>query len=273
MEYHILTRLDQNYPKRLIERLGGDSPDTIYFWGPLDFLNRFTLGVISADSITGAALWATNQLLFTIREYDLNLIGGWHSVMETEIFRLGLFRKNMTVTLFTAKGLGSETFESFLETRFYPPMHEFPEREEYFRRAKDGKLLMLSVSPPEEKRMTRKNIILRNWIACLLSDVVFVPFAEKGTKTLAMAKRVLAAKIPIFTTDHNDNKALHQLGIPGLSQKSVGDYLGSFGAQRANTIKEEKNRIVLHELGLKSEEEKKSSGFIQSQLNFKFKSK
>ncbi len=266
MEYHILTRLDQKYPKRLIERLGEDSPDTIYFWGPLDFLNRFTLGVISADSITGAALWATNQLLFTIREYDLNLIGGWHSVMETEIFRLGLFRKNLTVTLFTAKGLGSETFESFLETRFYPPMHEFPEREEYFRRAKDGKLLMLSVSPPEEKKMTRQNIVLRNWIACLLSDVVFVPFAEKGTKTLAMAKRVLGAKIPIFTTDHDDNRALHLLGIPGLSRKSVGSYLEELGCQMANPIEKKIQKIILAEPKLNPE--RKTLKNFQGKFNF-----
>ena len=96
------------------------------------------MAVISADSISGLALMAANQLLFTIREYDLNFIGGWHSVMETEIFRLGLFRKNFTVTLFTAKGLECETFDSFLETRFYPPLHEFPEREEYFRRQRKG---------------------------------------------------------------------------------------------------------------------------------------
>jgi len=266
MEYHLLTPSDPNYPKRLIERLGDESPEKIYYWGPLDLLNRFTMGVISADSITGLALWTTNQLLFTIREYDINLIGGWHSVMEMEIFRLGLFRKNMTVTLFTAKGLGNETFESFLETRFCPPMHEFPEREEYFRRAKDGELLMLSVSLPEEKRMTRKNIILRNWIACNLADVVFVPFAEKGTKTLAMAKRVYAAKIPIFTTDHKDNHSLHQLGIPGFSRKSVGPYLEKLGCQKAKPVEKKPLRINLTEPAEKPEE--KTPQAIQGKFNF-----
>lgn len=266
MEYKILTPSDQGYPKKLIERLGDASPEKLYYWGPLDSLNRFTMGVISADSITGLALWTTNQLLFTIREYDLNLIGGWHSVMETEIFRLGLFRKNMTVTLFTAKGLGNETFESFLETRFYPPMHEFPEREEFFRRAKDEKLLMLSVSPPEEKRMTRKNIIYRNWIACLLSDVVFVPFAEKGTKTLLLAKRLLNTQIPIFTSDHEDNKALHQLGIPSFTRKSVGAYLEKLGALRAKPGEEKRHQIVLCEPITPSEN--KTPRFIQGKFNF-----
>ena len=266
MEYKVLTLSDQEYPKPLVDRLGKSAPEQIFFTGPLDFLKRFTMAVISADSITGLALMAANQLLFTIREYDLNFIGGWHSVMETEIFRLGLFRKNLTVTLFTAKGLTRETFDSFLETRFYPPLHEFPEREEYFRRAKDGRLLMLSVSPPEEAKMKRPNIINRNWLACVFSDVVFVPFAEKGTKTFALAKRVLAAQIPIFTTDHEDNKSLHQLGIPGLSRKSVGDYIESFGAHRASSIKEDQNQIVLHEPSLEPED--KSPRFLQGKLNF-----
>jgi len=266
MEYQILNPSDQEYPKRLLERLRKSSPEQIYYWGPLDLINRFTMAVISADSISGLALMAANQLLFTIREYDINLIGGWHSVMETEIFRLGLYRKNLTVTLFTAKGLESETFESFLETRFYPPLHEFPEREEYFRRAKEGRLLMLSISPPEEKRMKRPNILNRNWLACVLSNVVFVPFAEKGTKTLALAKRVLAAQIPIFTSDHEDNKALHQLGIPGLSRGAVGAVLEELGCRRAQLPERGKNKTILCEPNI--EPENKSPGLIQGKLNF-----
>ncbi len=266
MEHQNLTPSDQEYPKRLLERLGNSSPEQIFYWGPLDFLKRFTMAVISADSITGLAMMAANQLLFTIREYDINFIGGWHSVMETEIFRLGLFRKNLTVTLFTAKGLEHETFESFLETRFYPPLHEFPEREEYFRRAKEGRLLMLSVSSPEEKKMKHTNIINRNWVACVLSDVVFVPFAEKGTKTLSLARRVLSAQIPVFTTDHEDNKSLHELGIAGLSRRSVGPYLEKLGALRAKPGEEKNHQIVLCET--LPESENKSPAFLQEKFNF-----
>lgn len=266
MEYKVLTPSDQEYPKRLLERLGQSRPEQIYYWGPLDLFKRFTMAVISADSITGLAMMAANQLLFTIREYDLNLIGGWYSVMETEIFRLGLFRKNLSVTLFTAKGLACETFDSFLETRFYPPLHEFPERGEYFRRAKEGRLLMLSISSPEEKRMKRPDIINRNWLACVLSDVVFVPFAEKGTKTLTLAKRVLAAQIPIFTSDHEDNRALHQSGISGFKRNSVGDYLEKLGAHLAHQSAGEKNKIVLCESNI--EPENKPPGLIQGKLNF-----
>ena len=265
MEYQTLTPANRKYPKRLLERLGEKAPPKIFYWGPLDFVQRFTMAVISADSITGVALMATNQLLFTIREYDLNLIGGWHSVMETEIFRLGLFRKNFTVTLFTAKGLGCETFDSFLKTRFYPPLHEFPERKEYFRRAEEGELLVLSVSSPEEAKMKRPNIIYRNWIGCALADIVFVPFAEKGTKTFTLAKRVLSSKIPVFTTDHESNHDLHQLGLPGFTRKTVGKYLEQMGARLAPPVEKKPVAVDLSKPIMQTEN--KSPGFFQEKLN------
>ena len=125
---------------------------------------------------------------------------------------------------------------------------------------------MLSLSPPEERRMKRPNIINRNWLACVLSDVVFVPFAEKGTKTLALAKRVLAAQIPIFTTDHEDNDNLHRLGIPGLSRKSVGTFLEELGCHRAQQSEARNDKIVLHELT--PETKNKSQKFLQGKFDF-----
>jgi len=124
---------------------------------------------------------------------------------------------------------------------------------------------MLSVSPPKETRMKRPNIINRNWLACALSDVVFVPFAEKGTKTLGLAKRLLTAQVPIFTTDHEDNVALHQLGIPGLSRGSVGTFLEKMGGHRAQLSEERNNKTVLPEIT--SEPENKSPSFLQGKLN------
>lgn len=225
MEYKIITPNDSEYPQKLIERLGDKCPDKIYYNGPLEFLEHFTMAVISADSITGLAMMETNQVLFTVREYEMNYIGSWHSVMETEIFRLGLFRKNTTVTLFSAKGLQAETFESFLKDRFYPPLHEFPERDEYFRRAENGELLMLSVSNPDETRQLRKNIMERNRISCVLADIVFIPYGPKGSKTYTMSKRIVDTNIPVFTIDSDESKDLHKLGIPGFNRKTVKAFL------------------------------------------------
>jgi len=233
MEYKIVTPDDSKYPQKLIERLGDNHPAKVYYNGPLEFLEHFTMAVISADSISGLAMMETNQVLFTIREYEMNYIGSWHSVMETEIFRLGLFRKNTTVTLFSAKGLRAETFESFLRDRFYPPLHEFPERDEYFRRAENGELLMLSVSNPDETRQLRRNIMERNWISCVLANIVFIPYGPKGSKTYTMAKRIANANIPVFTIDSDECRDLHNLGIPGFNRKTVKAFLKDSGARLA----------------------------------------
>lgn len=243
MEYKTLERDDPKYPQKLISRLNQDAPERIYYWGPLELLDEFTMGIFSADSITGLGLMEANQLLFTVREYDVNYIGSCFSVMETEIFRLGLWRSNQDVTLFSSKGLAKESFESFLKTRFHPPFHEFPERDEYFRRAAENELLMLSIVDPDTGKMMHKNIIERNYIACIMSDVVFFPFAKKGTKTLTLAKRLVSMDVPLFTTDCEENRDLHELGIIGLNRQNVGEFLEKLGAKLSDPNKERPKRI------------------------------
>ncbi len=244
MEYRVITPTDPEYPCKAKERLGDKAPK-IYYNGKLELLDRFTMAVICSDKSHGIELLETNDILFTIREYDLNYIGSWHSIIETEIFRLGLFKgyggKNRaskplrlglrTVTLFSAKGLNKETYESYLLDRFYPPLHEFPERDEYFRRAQEGELLMLSVCKPDETRQSRKNIMERNWMACALGDIVFIPYGPKGSKTYITAKKVVEANIPAFTLDHSTSTDLHKLGIPGFNRKTVKKFLEEHGAK------------------------------------------
>lgn len=198
MEYQVLKPGDPNYPQRLLDRLGEEAPRQLYDHGPLSDLRRFILAVISADSISGEAMMAANQLLFT-----------------------------------------------FLSDRFCPPLHEFPEREEYFRRAQNGELLMLSVVDPQISRTARKNVLTRNWIACALSDAVFVPFATKGTKTDAMTQKIIQAKIPIFTTNHESNSDLHELGISTFDRKTVEKYFDSLGAVKSKTEVAKPPTIIL----------------------------
>jgi len=245
MEYRVVLPLDAGYPRKARERLGGEARP-LYYNGNLDLLNRFTLSVLCSDQSHGTELWETNQILFTIREFDLNFLGSWHSVIETEIFRVGLFKGyhskkrssrplrlgNKTVTLFSAKGLARESYESYLLDRFYPPLHQFPERAEYLRQAEAGELLMLSVAEPDDARQSRPNILARNWMICALGDLLFIPYGPKGTKTYKMAQKAVEAKIPIFTIDHPNSSDLHDLGVPGFNRKTIGVYLESLNAGR-----------------------------------------
>jgi hypothetical protein len=242
MEFETLNTRDSRYPRRLRERLKDEAP-TLYFHGPLKLLDRFTLAVICNDAAGGKAMLAMNPLLFTIREYAINYIGPWHSVLETEVFRLAMDppmnpdpRRSLTIC--TARGLATETWDNFLGDRFgyKGPFTGFPEKEEFYRRAREEELLWLSITPPDQKRFERKNIILRSRVACALADAVFVVSAEKGTKTLSVVKKALKTGVPMFTCQYSDDKAtddnqnLFALGIPVYTRKAVGKYLESLGA-------------------------------------------
>jgi hypothetical protein len=243
MEFEKLTPADAQYPHRLRERLQERAP-ALYVHGPLKLLDRFSLGVICADQNPGEAMLATNDMLFKIREYALNYIGPWHAVLETEIFRLALDtptdpQRRRSVTICTARGLARETWDNFLGDRFgyEGPFTGFPQKEEFYRRAREGELLWVSITDPHQKRFIRANILLRNLVTCALADVVFVPFAAPGMKTFVTVKEVLKLGVPMFTCQYyetkeaDDNKHLFALGIPSYSRKEIGKYLESLGAR------------------------------------------
>ncbi len=237
MEYRTLNPGDRLYPRRLVERLADLAP-VLHYHGPLKLLKRFTFAVAATDEIPGAAMVATNELLFTIRDYAMNYAGGWHSVMETEIFRLALYRKHdplglRSVTLCSARGLQHETWDRILLDRFGDgPLSGFPEKEEYYRRVREGELLVLSAAESSTEEFTRENILARNLLAAALSDVVFIPFAARGTKTYELCERVLDLRIPVFTSACPENADLHALGIPVFRRKDVGRFLEGLGAAR-----------------------------------------
>ncbi len=237
MEFETLTTADTHYPRRLLERMGSAAP-TLYFKGPLKLLDRFTMAVIAADLSPGHAVLAANDMLFKIREYALNYMGPWHAVYETEVFRLAIDtptdpERRRSLSLFTARGLARETLDIFLGDRFgySGPFTGFPQKEEFFRRAQAGELLWLSITEPNTMRFLRENILRRNWVACALADVVFVPYSDKKSKTYPTVKKIVEAGIPVFTVEHEICRHLHQLGIPPFTRKTVGRFLESLGAR------------------------------------------
>ncbi|MFH1231173.1 MAG: hypothetical protein V1709_06710 [Planctomycetota bacterium] len=251
MEYKIVTPADANYPKKLKERLGENCPPKLYYHGPLEFLDLFTIATIASDIQIGSGIKAFWDPEIAIMDFESNNISGWYSVLETEMFHGALLRGfahekkryHNFMTLFSAKGLAKETFEDFLLYRFYPPFDKIPVRTEYFRRIKNNDILMLSIVEPEQGNQLRKNIMERNWIACVLADIVYIPWAPKKSKTLALAKRLVEAKIPVFTVDKDlllkwglyDNpdyyEGLYKLGIKGYDEKATRQLLTEMGAK------------------------------------------
>lgn len=185
----------------------------------------------------------------------MNAIGSWQSVNEGVFFRSALDKPWISLALFSARGIEKESYESFLDYRHRPPQDSFIQKPEYQRRATEGELLLLSVSPPHNLKQTKDIIMHRNWIACNLADVVFIGGAERASlqwsakvgkltprrqKTFALAKQLVKSKIPIFTVDHPDNMDLIKLGVPGYRPDTITDYLIGLGAEKGKALRENK---------------------------------
>jgi hypothetical protein len=186
-------------------------------------------------------------MFFKVLEFGMNAIGSWQSVNEGVFFRSALEKPWISLSLFTARGIEQESFESFLDYRHRPPLHSFVQRPEYERRAVENELLLLSVSPPGNKVQSKDIIMQRNWIACNMADVVFIGGAERSSrqwsaragkltprrqKTFALAKQLVKSDIPVFTADHPDNKDLLEIGIPGYRPETISEALIRWGAEK-----------------------------------------
>ena len=195
----------------------------------------------------------------------MNAIGPWQSVNEGVFFRSALDKPWISLTLFTARGIEQESFESFLDYRHRPPQDSFVQRPEYERRAADNELLLLSVSPPQSIAQSKDIVMYRNWIVCNIANVVFIGGAERNSlqwsarakkltprrqKTFALAKRLVGSTIPVFTVDHPDNKDILELGIPGYNPHNIQDVLEKLGARKKNAspLKVKERKVETFEL-------------------------
>ena len=260
MDYEVLTPDHPNYPPRLRERMGAEAP-VLHARGALSHLSRWTMAFVTADVEPGGVIRAVWDVFFPVLEFEMNAVSGWQSVNEGVFLRSALDMPWISLTLFTACGIERETYMSFLDYRHRPPQDSFVQRDEYERRAAEGELLLISASEPTNRRQSREVIMRRNWLACHMADVVFIGGAErvsmqwsvekrklvpKKQKTYALAKLLVKTGIPVFTVDHEDNRDLHALGIPGYNEKTVAAYLESLGAHRTKTPETSLRRGRLH---------------------------
>ena len=49
--------------------------------------------------------------------------------------------------------------------------------------------------------------------------------------------------VPLFTTDCEENRDLHKLGIPGLTRQNIGEFIEELGAKLSDPKKERQKRI------------------------------
>ena len=152
---------DPRYPPRLLHRLGPDGPPQLTALGNLELLSRPTTALFCSTRCPGKLILRTYDQAAQWRDAGHCVVSGFHSPVEKECLRI-LLRGEPPIIICPARGLPKRI----------PPDWKKP--------LADGRLLILSIFPQNESRITADLAARRNELVAALADEVFVAHATPG---------------------------------------------------------------------------------------------
>jgi predicted Rossmann fold nucleotide-binding protein DprA/Smf involved in DNA uptake len=156
-----IPRNDPRYPPRLRQRLGTDTPPEITTLGNLDLLSLPKAALFCSSRCPGKVILRAYDQAAQWRDAGHCVISGFHSPVEKECLRI-LLRGEPPIIICPARGLPKRI----------PPDWKKP--------LADGRLLILSIFPQTESRITADLAARRNELVAALADPVFVAYATPG---------------------------------------------------------------------------------------------
>jgi len=148
-----------NYPAALREGRGAEKVPRLAALGNTDILAKPLLGFLCSVRCPGEAILRTYDAARVLRDAGVPVIGGFHSPMEKECLAL-LLKGSQSVVICPARSIGNMRI---------PALWRKP--------LSDGRLLILSVFPPEQKRVTAELAERRNQLVGALAHAMIVPYA------------------------------------------------------------------------------------------------
>jgi predicted Rossmann fold nucleotide-binding protein DprA/Smf involved in DNA uptake len=182
------------YPAALTHRMGEAAPDVIYADGDPAILKYQRMGLICSIRCPGSIVLKTFDLIRTLRDKGVVLIGGFHSPMERECLDL-LLRSTQPVILCPAKSIRNLRMGKAARNAL-----------------NKGRLLILSVFDDAIRRTTAPQSILRNDVVAALAKALLVPHAFKNGKTWATLNKALGYGQDVFTLEDEANADLIRSG-------------------------------------------------------------
>jgi predicted Rossmann fold nucleotide-binding protein DprA/Smf involved in DNA uptake len=197
-----LSSNDPAFPPRLGQYLGDKAPTRMCTIGNLNILKSKSVALICSVKCPGNIILQTYDLAQRLRDAGVSVIGGFHSPMEQECFRI-LLRGKQPVIVCPARGLHGMRIPS-----------------EHKQILEEGRLLYLSPFSEKVRRATVDAAQFRNRFVAALADKILVPYAAPGSKTLELCRLLLSWNKSVYTLANHANAPLIDLGAP-----SIGDQL------------------------------------------------
>ena len=166
----IIPRDDPRYPVRLRQRLGAHAPSELTALGNLNLLSQPTTALFCSARCPGKLILRTYDQAAQWRDAGHCVVSGFHSPVEKECLRI-LLRGEPPIIICPARGMPKRI----------PPDWEKP--------LADGRLLILSIFPQTESRITAA--------LAALADQVFVAYATPGGRLeTSLRQKPLALAAP-----------------------------------------------------------------------------
>jgi predicted Rossmann fold nucleotide-binding protein DprA/Smf involved in DNA uptake len=159
------------YPSRLHERLGAEAPGALFAIGQVNLLSLSTTALFCSARCPGSAILRAYDQAAQWRDTGRCIISGFHSPVEQECLRI-LLRGTSPVIICPARSLPKRI----------PPKWQAPLAE--------GRMLILSMFPSGESRITSALAARRNEFVAALADDVWFAHIEEGGHTEKLAQQI-----------------------------------------------------------------------------------
>lgn len=172
--------------------------------GNLAILERRLLGFFCSTRCPGEVILQTYDLVRTLRDARVTVIGGFHSPMEKECLSL-LLRGTQPVVICPARSLERMRLPAAWQTALM-----------------EGRLLILSPFAGKQRRMTIDLARRRNEFVAALADEIFVAYVSPGSKTEQFCRDLFRRGKSVWTVESSENSTLLSLGaVPLRSDAAI----------------------------------------------------
>jgi len=156
------TRIHDQWPRQLEERLDTSAPARLWAVGNLAVLAELKVGLFCSVRCPGDAILGAYDAARKLRDEGVTVISGFHSPVEKECLRI-LLRGKQPILICLARALEKIRIPA-----------------EWRRALEGGRMLLLSPFEKRPRRPTTESSHQRNELVAALSDEIFIIHAEPG---------------------------------------------------------------------------------------------
>lgn len=176
----IIDRENRLYPEILVKRLGKDAPERLWIIGNPEILTQPKTALFCSTRCPGDAVIKAMDQAQKWRDQGRCIISGFHSPIEKECLHI-LLRGRQPVIICPARGIENMRIPGIWRSAIA-----------------EGRVLVISIFPASERRMTSKLSMQRNQVIAALADEIYFIHISPGGRMAQLFKQVSKLGIPIY---------------------------------------------------------------------------